>query len=584
MNHFSGPRKNLYAHLGISLIVLASVPALGAPPRPQPPKPSQSASPSSAKKTPPPAQKPQSKVTVINGVQISGYNTIHITLGSRYQLSGPNTQILVTNKPAHATLRFHADLVESSDNMVTVNMSGHIRYTISRTPPGGAAQTIQGTASHGIYYSKAKRFEMTGGVDATITDSSILSGPGTVRAERVIMDMASTPFTYTLSGGDGTDTVRLPLREQAAGSAGTFRGGGTVDLHGFATGTLQMGRSAEFSGPDTTIDYANPAERTTAHLQAHRVGAAFGGAPAVLQSLEANGDVRFNAERGSPTGGAPQTIHGHSGYALYPLQDQQLTLSGGVDALLTSPQDLQGPARIAGERVSARLATPARYEIAGSPSSTLLEFTPRRRPAPASSSAGTTAAQTFAIGTVTITGFDRGAFEPGRTADITGPRTSFATADKQAGTSAHLQASHVVATFAPDQTIGNAVASGNVHYQVERPAATGGGHQRVDGTAQRLTLTNTQDTRQIVVQGPLHAEIVDPVHLAAPGHITGQAGDRLTLDLASKVSQFDIDSPNQTATIDFVPRQTSAPASQPVAPARLQEHRSPTRTDVKPGK
>ncbi|HLV79461.1 MAG TPA: hypothetical protein VKT32_04235 [Chthonomonadaceae bacterium] len=590
-------RTHLRVSAGFALLILAALPAVGAPPKSPPPKPSQSASPTPAAKAAPPAQKPQAKVTVINGVRISGYSAIHFTGNfSSVSLSGPNTQILMTDTPSHSTLRFHADTIVSRDSMVTVHMNGHLRYTITRTPPGGAAQTILGTAGHGIYYSKAKRFEMTEGVDATLTDSSLLQGPGTIHAGNVTIEMASAPFTYMLSGNGGNDSVRLPLRERAAASAGALHGG-VVDLRGFTAGTLQMGRSAEFTGPDTTIDYANPAERTTARLQARRVGAAFGGDPAALQSLAASGDVHFNAERAAPAGGPTQTIRGQSGTALYALSDQQLTLSDGVDALLTSPRDLQGPARIAAEQVSARLSTPARYEISGAPSRTLLEFTPRPRPA-SPAAAGKSASQTFALGTVTITGFERGVFAPGRNADITGPQTRFAAADKPAGTSARLQAGHVVATFAPDQSIGNAVASGNVHYRVERPASGGGGKQSVDGTAQRLTLTNTSGTRQIEAQGPLRAEIVDPVHLAAPGHITGQAGDSLRVDLASQVSAFDIDSPNQTATIDFVPRPTSAPAAPsspgtqkpesrapaPAPAASLQAHRSPTHRRVKPGK
>lgn len=537
-----------------------------------------------------PAQKPAQASgpieTQIGDVKISRPSAIHSRLGIETTISGPNTLITVPDKRNHTTLRLHADTIEIRQDKGNIagmiDLTGHVRYTIIRTPPGEKRQTVEGTAGHGLYRRATQRIALTEGVHTTLTDPAHLSGPGTLRAGSVSVDMSATPYVYTVEGDPDTNDIQFsplpPASEKAAPHTVRIR---DVHVFGFRDGTFQMGEHAQFRGAETTLEASDPAEKAQARLKAEQAEAVFGGQPSTLQRAEATGNVRYTIERPNPSGSGVQTIEGHCGRAIYEPQKDLLELTEGVQALVTSPDVLEGPARVSADRVVAHITPPYRYEISGAPQHTRLEFAPRPR-ATTPQAAGAKPAAKFGVGTIVIAAFDRGTFAPGKEIVFDGGDTTFDTADKQAGTTAHLQAGHVVATYAADGTISRADATGNVHYHLERPAPDGKSRQMVRGTAARLALINTPDSRQIEVYGPMHAEVTDPEHLVGPGRIDGAEGDSLRLNLAASLNEFDIDSPRQTATIQFVPRETSqesAPSPPtPPAPAKKADKRD------KPGK
>ncbi len=432
-----------------------------------------------------------------------------------------------------------------------------------------STRVVEGTAGHAAYQRATRHVTLSDGVNATLTDSAHLNGAGVIKGASAVIDTSVSPYRYTVQGG-GSGDIRFTPRQNSPNKAGGAKSlnAGQVHIYGFDSGGFQVGETAQFRGPNTTAEFDNPTDKTHGQFRAETITASFTADRSTLSRAEATGNVRYDIQRPAPDGSL-QTLNGTSSRAAYDTGNSTIVLEGAVSANITDPATLLKPAHVSADRVVATLdekGIATRYEITGLPAHTSLRFTPKPRAEAAQTAADTTRPKVFPLGDVEVARFNSGVFEPGKTLTFRGAETIFGTLDRNSRTRTRFQAGNVVATFADNQNIGRIEASGDVHFHVEQPALTtatqGGGTDSVTGTATSATFVNSAQTREVTVHGPLQAAVRSPSSLEGPGTISGEQGDTLRLNLAVTPYEFDIDSPQQTATIVFEPRtqEQAAPA------------------------
>jgi lipopolysaccharide export system protein LptA len=299
-----------------------------------------------------------------------------------------------------------------------------------------------------------------------------------------------------------------------------------------------------------------------------------------------------------------QSVRGHSDAATYSAAQHRLVVTGNVEADIVDPASLLEPAHVIAGQIVEHTEEPGKiagqpgpgknlpdnkgqnkgqqeprmiYEISGTPERTSLVFRPRpqeqKQTAPPASAPATPAAPTvgmpsktdalqgFALGTVYISGFDSGTYEPGRSALLIGDRTLCHTEDKQARTSSTLRATRMTAKFAEDQTLQQWVAVGNVRFNMQQPdvpkqtepaGKPGSGKPAAapflstfSATTTQATVTHTADGQMLTMPGPWRTSRTtdDPNKLALS---SGEKGDTLTYNLTT--GDADIDSGNKPPT------------------------------------
>lgn len=522
---------------------------------------------------PPKAASPVTTSTNRTGsVQITQYERLRGKIdGSGMTLTGAKTVITVTDKPSRSALRFHGDTVvtrkEDGDLLGQVDMTGHVRYTLTQQTNEGGERIVEGTAGRASYRSATRRIELEGGVQATLRDPARLNGPGSLKASRVLIDITASPYRYTIEGGSAGDIQFTPKENAPAGEGVKRRMNvGSVHIYGYESGEFQIGQRAQFQGANTTVEFANPPEQTHARFQANRITATFTGDRAALSRAEAVGNVRYEVERPAPDGKSIQTLKGSSAHATYAVQNGAISLQGKVLADIADLNALSQPARVTADKVIATLGAdgqPERYQITGTSAQTRLRFTPLP-PSPATPPADNAEPpKLFPIGEVEIAAFETGTYVPGQNFEFRGDKTTFGTADKASRTRTQFRASHIVGTFADNRTLSRIEAKGNIRFHVERPSVSvepsGKISQMMDtltGTGTRATFVNTTEpvTREVTVYGPLQVAVRSPANLSEPGLITGESDTTLRLNLAVTPYEFDIESTQQTAQIKFQPR------------------------------
>ncbi|MGC8666907.1 MAG: LptA/OstA family protein [Chthonomonadales bacterium] len=182
-------------------------------------------------------------------------------------------------------------------------------------------------------------------------------------------------------------------RQQQANKPASFTYG-DVTLSGFARITGRLGVIAEAVGPGTTVDLVDQAHKATARLQAEKITVYWTQGSTQAQRIEASGSVRYSgvqpapggeqkvrgegsravfvraenkitlygpatfyAEQPVPDTHTVQTVAGTSNEVIYDAAKQVLTFNGNVNATITMPDTLEGPARISGaESIALELA------------------------------------------------------------------------------------------------------------------------------------------------------------------------------------------------------------------------------------
>jgi lipopolysaccharide export system protein LptA len=494
------------------------------------------------------------------------------------------------------------------------DFSGHIRYTITRKTKEGV-RTIQGTAGHAIYNEAEKQISLTDGVHTNLTEEARLEGPATLQSSSATI-MTDQSDRYLLAGDPGVNDIRFTPRRTAKVKDKAEPqpiAGAPVHLHGFRNGEITPGHSLEAIGPETQIDLIDPVENSSGSLNAERISADFG---TEVDHAAAKGNVHFHYERQNKKDGK-QILSGRGDTANYDAAQHRLTVAGNVDATLTAPQSLLEPAHLVAGKVTTHTEPPRKddpkqierslYEISGAPERTSLVFRPRpkeksEKEAVRANDAPTDVAQPktdplqkFVIGTVRVTGFDSGTFEPGHDAVLIGDQTTLRTEDKQAHTSSLLRTSRLTAKFAADQTLEQLDALGNVRFELKQPAPTkatataqpqqanaatqvsgkpveaGPKIQTFNATAAKATLVITTDGQILKVPGPWRTSETtdDPNERTVT---SGEKGDTLTYNLTT--GDVDMDSPNRTAYLDTVAaKPQTAQAKKPSAPPRKKQNR-----------
>lgn len=187
---------------------------------------------------------------------------------------------------------------------------------------------------------------------------------------------------------------------------------GDVTLSGFSHITGRLGVIAQAVGPGTTVDLLDQTHKATGRIQASQITVYWTQGSTQAQRIEASGSVRyagvqpapggeqkvrgegskavfvraenkitlygpaaFYAEQPVPDTHTVQTVTGTSDEVIYDAAKQTLTFNGNVNATVTMPDTLQGPARINGaESITLELAErPYTFNVKlGS-----LQFTPK---------------------------------------------------------------------------------------------------------------------------------------------------------------------------------------------------------------
>lgn len=514
------------------------------------------------------------KQTTIGDMRITNFDTSRgKTDGSSVTITGKQTVVEVPDKKNKTLARLHADTIvgglSNGKNVRDLELKENVTFRFVKQQED-SRQILEGTAHHGIYRRSAGVIELDGNVRATVTDDGRLSGPGRIQAERIVVDMNKTPYGYTIEGGSSS----LQFTPKGSTTKKNSAHLGNVVIDGFASGAFQSGQTARFIGPETTLTITNPDDKTRTRIQADTVETTFTADKKTLSKAQATGNVRYSTERPSPNGKSTQTLTGTSARLEYSAEDATVLLDGRVNARITDTESLLKPAHITGDRVFAQLTTadkPARYEISGAASRNLVRFTPK--PAPEFAQKPDAApARRFPLGDVQIARFDSGEYEPGKTLEFKGEHMMLTTNDAPSRSSSSFEAGRLHGGFAADGSIAEIVASSaspaGVRFSLKQPAPATGKpadaklpQEAVSGTAARASFVNSTEVREVRLEGRLSVDVLSPDNLEGPGHLAGEEGDVVRLLLNTAPYEFEIDSPKQTATINFVPKDKTETAS-----------------------
>jgi lipopolysaccharide export system protein LptA len=547
----------------------------------------------------PPAPQQQPKSTSIGDVKIT---YAHIRANFRRSSTVLLLDAVIESRDARqpTQIRVLADQVNASqsakNNDGIVDMTGHIRYTITQKTQEGA-RIIQGTAGHAVYEQATSRILLTAGVQATLTEAAKLQGPATLKSATATL-YTDRSQRYEMAGDPAVNDIQFtPLRKSKAGGKepGQPIAGAPVHLHNFRTGEIEQNRHIVVNGPESAVDISDPVENSVGNLVANRIAAEFS---AGLDRAEASGDVHFRYERPGKKEGR-QTLRGRSDTVAYTADQHRLVAAGDVEADLTDPAMLLEPAHLKAGKIVEYTQQPDKdakgqephviYELSGSAERNSLVFRPRpqepkpngaRQPAPgvapASTPLKTDAVQSFPLGIVHVTGFDSGTFEPGRSALLVGDKTVVHTEDKETRTTSTLHASRFAAKFAANQTLEQLTAQGNVRFALQEPARD---QKAADGkpapprlatftaVATRAILNATSQGQILTVPGPFRTsdDSGDPDE---PYGFTGETNDTVTYNLTTGETNADSgNTPGTMVLIHPVRNKQTADAKKSNAPA-----------------
>ena len=175
---------------------------------------------------------------------------------------------------------------------------------------------------------------------------------------------------------------------------------------------------------------------------------------------------------------------------------------------------------------------------------------PARKAADQNAAGKKAAVPPFELGTITISGFSSGVYEPGKTATLEGSETTFASNDKATRSSTELKAEKIVAAFSREGEMETTTATKNVHYNLSQPSPSGKVLQDITGTGISVIFSNSETSQQVVVAGPYRANVTNPETLEGPLHIEApETTDSFTFNLTTK--DIHPKSLNGTTVIDF---------------------------------
>jgi hypothetical protein len=502
-------------------------------------------------------------------------------------ISGPDTVIDVPDKANKSNARIHADSIvmrqEGGQTAGLVDLSGNVTVHAVQRVDKGAERIIDATAGHGLYQRKEHRLTLDTGVQITIRDDARLDGPGKLSGDTVVVEMRKDANRYLVSGVPAHTRVDAPMRELSAAAEGpksaprppahapvrTYR----LQAYRFDEAELQVGRLARATGASSVFVVEDALDQSRAEIHSREVSAAYTEDGDAISQIHASSGARWLFTRPTPNARWTQMLSGRSGQVSYDPRTGGCLMAGGVQAVLTDPADLLKPATISADRMLAIPSGPAKarvysYELSGLAARARIRFTPIPQPKPAAPAAKQAAAPAgeagqsapSAVGDVELAQFDSAVYVPSRRFDAHGPQLYVTTMDDESGVRTRFDSPTVTGSWAQNN-LSTIEAVGGVRYSAVRPVddpAGGRAQESLTGTAASANYTAGDGHRAMALHGSFDAELADPIDLEGPGRIRGDAGDTVRVDLSTTPYEFELDSPKQTATIDFQPRQKTA--------------------------
>lgn len=469
----------------------------------------------------------------IGQVRITNYRSVKGSLKSlNSHFIGPGVTIDAPEKGGGHIHLVADDVVipQTKAGGFAAELSGNVRYQLIRS-----GQSVDGRAGRASYRRDAGRVELSDGVEATFTDPAQFTGPATLRSGSVLINTGTNPFRYELNGANN-EIQFTPRGKNGANS-------GPVRLSGFRNGTFAPGTSAILRGPQSTLTLTDPTTKAASRIEGNELAASFA---KELQRAEATGNVRYHVEQTAKSG-TLETVTGTGERVSYVPADNQLIITGDVSADIITPNSLQGPGHLHTDRAVITTRPSTQVELTGDASSNKIVFTPK----PATdSNTDTTGAKPkrFGFGTVQLTHFTSGVFEPGSAIHVKGAETLFQTKDAATRSASTVQAREVTTRFNADRSITAATITGPVTFRFEEPS-TATTLQGIHGTAQSAEYKNGADGQEMHLHGPLDVRVTDPEHLAQPAVASGKQGDEFVLYLGTGEFAFNTD--RQTGSLSF---------------------------------
>ena len=500
---------------------------------------------------------------------------------SGVQITGPQTLVTVPYPRSKSELVLHADDIvtksEGGDQFAHATLTGNVRYTMTQKAENGVVRIVTGTAQRTVFNHKSQRIEMDGSVRVNLTDPERLALPGTIRAGRAVVEMDKSPYLYTLTGNPAANDLTFTPKEDAPkeGEKPKVNGIGAVHVSGYDRGAFQVGQVAHFEGDGTTVEMKVKNDLAHAEIRASSFDATFTGKGAAsktantakpdptenhsnLKTAKADGSARYHIVRPVGDPNAPQNddINGHCDTIEYDADAKKFTLIGDVDADILAPGKLIGPAKIRVDRLINHIGKPASYEMKGAAKTSLIRFTPVPPPPPPAPKPGEKPKKKpLALGVVTVSRFDYGMYQPGKSLNLTVAQGKilFQTNDAETQTNSQFLARDIASATDPDTGVTTAKATGEVEFRVTQLIPTTKIAQIVAGTAPEIVYVGGADIRSLTMPGPFHATVADPTRLVQPGNLTGAAGDKLILTLTDGTYDYELQSDNETAQVNLVP-------------------------------
>lgn len=485
------------------------------------------------------------------------------------RITGAETLVTVPYSRTHSVLVLHADDIvtksEGGDQFAHATLTGNVRYTMTQSISKGVTRIVTGTAERAVFNHESERIEMDGSVRISLTDPERLALPGTIRAGHALVEMDKTPYLYTLSGAPASNDIAFTPKDDAPkqNEKPKANGIGAVHVSGYDKGSFQIGQKAHFEGDDTTVEINGKDQLSRAEIRSEAFDANFTAARSALKTAKAEGAARFHITRPAKIKDAKQNdeVTGRSDAIEYDAAAAKFTFAGKVDADINAPGSLQAPAKIKVDRLIAHIAAPYSYEMKSAARDGLIRFAPLS-PKPKTAKQGESPEKPrFALGVMTISQFDYGQYAPGNNLRLTTAKGKILleSNDAETKTETRFLARDVTADIAPDNHVTMAKATGEVEFRVQQRTPETKGAKTVEitkiieGTAPELDFAVDNATRSLTMPGPFHASVADPAHLVQPGILTGEAGDKLIATLTGDAPDYDLESPNGTAQLQFTP-------------------------------
>ncbi len=524
----------------------------------------------------------QQGIKIGENIQLTHMQSTHFgQQAGELVFDGPDMQLESINKTRGTNIVVivdHAVVHQRPNNRSTADLTGNARYTLTEQTQDGKQRIIKGTAQRAYYTEANKGLRLLGGVNATLTDPSRFDAPATLRVTTLNMpgegrfELTGDPTTTDVRFTPHTAPPKIAPKPDATNTTANLRTlsrVGVVHVTGFRTGNLNKNENADFTGPLVTVETNNPQAKTRNTFKAPHITAILEEAK---QRIDAQGGIQFDTQATDAKGNT-QRLEGTAGTAFWEEASAVLEADGNITAKLTNPVTLKEPATLIAGHLTATLGDEPRYVLTGAPERNRLALNPRPNPAkakkdkskaanpatpqatpvtliapaqqdakstpkgvvieqpgseldppdlsatdPTPNAQRPTSNAPFAFGSLVVSGFKSATYAPGENMVVEGPKIHFTSTNPDTRNFAELYSPYLTAEFDEDNTITSAKATGGVTYKFELPLKEHKELQWISGDGQDVAFTNTEQARNIQVEGGKTLAYYNPVYFPDVTH------------------------------------------------------------------